>query len=68
MTVALDENLPPDLLENLIVADIAPISGTLSCEFRAYTRAMNLIEERKVTTRKEADIVLQDIEKVCSGN
>ena len=45
MSVALSPALPPDLLSNLIVADIAPSKGKLSSEFQSYIDAMKKIEE-----------------------
>ncbi|GBE90134.1 Abhydrolase domain-containing protein [Sparassis crispa] len=63
MTVALGSNTPPDLLEQLIVADIAPSKGDLSPTFRNYVKAMQIIEERKVTSRREAQDILSDYEQ-----
>ncbi|KAI0749372.1 alpha/beta-hydrolase [Daedaleopsis nitida] len=63
MTVALDPELPSDLLSHLIVADIAPARGALSSEFRGYIEAMQKIEESQVKTRQEADRMLKPYEK-----
>ncbi|GBE84401.1 alpha/beta-hydrolase [Sparassis latifolia] len=63
MTVALSPETPPDLLRHLIVADIAPSRGALSPEFSDYVIAMQTIEERKVTSRKEAQDILSEYEK-----
>ena len=64
MTVALDANLPADLLSKLIVADIAPSIGALSPEFQGYIEAMKKIEDNGVTSRQEADRLLKPYEKV----
>ena len=51
-------------LQNLIIEDIAPTRGPLSAEFRSYVSSMREIESRKVTTRKEADAILAEVEPV----
>jgi len=58
MAFALSPNLPEDLLDNLIVVDIAPSKGALSTEFQAYINAMMDIEKSGVRSRKEADEML----------
>ncbi|KAF9077081.1 alpha/beta-hydrolase [Rhodocollybia butyracea] len=64
MTVALDPSLPPSgVLQNLIIADIAPVRAKLSNEFVLYTEAMKKIESMKLRTRKEATRVLEEYEK-----
>lgn len=68
MTVALTENRPEDLLTHLILADISPAKGALTSEFKGYTEAMQKIEQRKVTTRKEAQEILIPYEPVCHPN
>ncbi|KAF8589903.1 alpha/beta hydrolase [Ramaria rubella] len=62
MTLALDPTLPPGLLSNLIIADMAPSRGELSIFFRNYTDAMLKVENAKVTTRKEANDIIQEVE------
>ena len=66
MAVALDPELPPELLAQLIVVDIAPARGALSPEFQGYIEAMKRIEANQVKTRQEADRVLQPYEQVPS--
>ena len=66
MTVALDPDLPRELLAHLIVADIAPARGALSPEFQGYIEAMKKIEASAVKTRQEADRVLKPYEQVRS--
>ncbi|KAL7279148.1 hypothetical protein ACG7TL_006988 [Trametes sanguinea] len=62
MSVALDPELPSELLSHLIVADIAPARGALSDEFQSYIRGMKKIEESHVKTRQEADRLLREVE------
>ena len=62
--MALNRKLPQELLSQLIVVDIAPARGEMSDEFKMYVRAMKTIEEKHVHSRKEADQVLRDFEKV----
>lgn len=64
MAFALNPELPPCLLDNLIVADIAPSKGTLSAEFMTYIKAMKEIEAAGVFTSKEALKILHRYEKV----
>ena len=68
MALALSPDLPPGILSHLIVADIAPSKGALSSEFRNYTDAMHKIEQLEVTTRKEANDIIHEIEPVGHGN
>jgi len=64
MSFALDPNLPQSMLSNLIVADIAPSKGDVSPEFKNYMEGMKKIEDSKVSSRKEAQDILVDYEKV----
>ncbi|KAJ7639505.1 Alpha/Beta hydrolase protein, partial [Roridomyces roridus] len=52
-----------NLLEKLIVVDIAPSRGALSSDFKAYVDAMQSIESAGVSTRKEALEILEEVEK-----
>jgi len=61
MTLALSS---PESLERLIVADIAPSKGKLSSEFQDYVVAMKKIEAAGVGSRKEAQAILHEYEKV----
>ena len=65
MSAALNPDLPIGMLSNLIVADIAPSKGDLSSEFRGYIEGMKKIDASKVSTRKEAQEILLQYEKVC---
>lgn len=64
MTVALNPDLPSNLLSQLVVADMAPSRGPLSPEFRSYVEAMRVIEDSKVTTRQDAQKILARYEPV----
>jgi hypothetical protein len=64
MTFALSPELPPDMLANLIVADMTPAKGDLSSEFRGYIEGMKKIEESKVLTRNDAQNIIAQYEKV----
>ena len=65
MTAALQPDTPKDLIKQLIVADISPLRGSLSPEFRRYIDALLEIEkEGKVKSRKEAFEALGRVEKV----
>ena len=64
MTFALSPHLPQGMLSNLIVADIAPSKGELSSEFRGYVEGMKKLEASKVSSRKEAQDILTEYEKV----
>ncbi|KDQ59096.1 hypothetical protein JAAARDRAFT_57066 [Jaapia argillacea MUCL 33604] len=63
MTLALDPSTPKELLQNLIIADIAPSKGPLSPEFTSYVDAMRKIEESEVGSRKEAQDILSEYEQ-----
>lgn len=64
MALALSPELPESLLSNLIVVDIAPSKGSLSSEFRQYVSVMRMIEQSGVSTRKEANEMLEAVEQV----
>ncbi|EJF64737.1 alpha/beta-hydrolase [Dichomitus squalens LYAD-421 SS1] len=63
MTVALDPDLPRELLAHLIIEDIAPARRALSSKFQGYIEAMKKIEANAVRTRQEADRVLKPYEQ-----
>ncbi|KIK52682.1 hypothetical protein GYMLUDRAFT_251052 [Collybiopsis luxurians FD-317 M1] len=66
MTLALDDQLPSDLLKNLIVVDISPTKGRVSKTTISYIDALRQIEDLKLSdsnARKEADKVLLEVEK-----
>lgn len=63
MSLALNADIPKDLLAQLIVADIAPSRGALSPEFQSYVKAMKRIEEEGVASRKDAQHILAEYEQ-----
>lgn len=66
-----NEKAATNVLSNLIVADIAPSSGSLSPEFIRYISAMQKIEALPpgtIKTRIDADKKLQPYEQVMSLN
>jgi len=65
MAFALQPNLPAGLLSRLIVVDMAPSKGALSSEFQNYLDAMEKVEKSQVTTRKEVNDIIHQIEPVC---
>jgi hypothetical protein len=67
MALALDPNLPTNLLSHLVVADMTPAKGSLSDEFRGYIAGMKEIEESKVVARKDAHEILARYEPVCNA-
>ena len=70
MSVALHPSLADPsndhLLSNLVIADVSPIQGQISPEFKGYIARMQKIEQMKLRTRREAAAVLESYEKVRS--
>jgi hypothetical protein len=66
MSVALHPDLPQSLLSHLIVDDVAPSKGGLSADFKRYVEGMIRIESARVRSRKEAQDILIEYEKVCA--
>lgn len=66
MTVALDQDRPPDLISSLVVADISPIRGRISPEFQNYADGMIQLEKLGVKSRKEAFDKLSEYEQDIS--
>ena len=65
MATALSPELPPNMLSNLIVVDIAPSrASSLSKEFAGYFEGMQRIEDAQVSTRQDAQAILVEYEKV----
>jgi len=63
MALALNPDLPPNLLSNLVIADIGPAKGRLSKEFLHYIDGMKEVEQKRVHTRKAADSIMERYEK-----
>lgn len=52
----------PELVNNFISVDNAPIDAILSNDFGGYVRAMKKIEAAQVTRQSDADKILQEVE------
>lgn len=64
-----NENPATNILSKLIVADIAPSTGSLSADFIRYISAMQEIEALEsgvIKSRTDADKKLQSYEQVMS--
>jgi pimeloyl-ACP methyl ester carboxylesterase len=61
MTLALRS---PDLVDNIVAVDNAPIDAALLGDFAKYVQGMKRIEEAGVTRQAEADKILEEYEKV----
>lgn len=66
MALALSPELPANMLSKLIIGDITPAPGNLSPEFLGYVKGMKKIQDSNVATRKEAQEILANYEKVFS--
>jgi hypothetical protein len=60
MTLALRS---PQLIENIVSVDNAPLDATLPSDFAKYIQGMRKIEESEVIRQAEADKILQDYEE-----
>ncbi|KAF6759823.1 alpha/beta-hydrolase [Ephemerocybe angulata] len=58
-----EKKMPKDVLDKLIVVDITPRTASASPKFAAYIDTMLDIERNLVKTKKEADEMLQTVEK-----
>jgi pimeloyl-ACP methyl ester carboxylesterase len=56
----------PDLINDLISVDNAPIDAVLESDFAKYVQGMKRIEEAGVTRQAEADKILKDYEESLS--
>jgi hypothetical protein len=54
----------PNLVAGVVAADNAPISSSLSLDFKEYITGMKEIEAAKLTRQSDADQILQKYEKV----
>lgn len=64
MALALRPNLPPTLLDSLIVTDSAPIYRPLEDNATAFLQGMEEVERQNLTTREEAIQLLTHYTKV----
>ena len=62
MSMALDPELRKDALSHLVSVDISPDRFAISPEFMEYGRAMLEIDKANLTSRSEADKILEKIE------
>lgn len=58
--------IEPDSLEKLIVVDISPARGKISADFAKYTHGMQEVDDARVKSKKQADVILQKYEPVGS--
>jgi len=63
MTVALSSETPTDLLKDLIVSDIAPVRAKVSADHALHIQGMERIEASNISSRKEANEILEEYEK-----
>ena len=61
MTLALRA---PDIIDNIVSVDNAPLDATLLSSFGKYIQGMRKIEDVGVTKQAEADKILQEYEEV----
>lgn len=61
MTLALQS---PELIDDIIAVDNAPVDVTLGRDFAEYIRGMKRIDEANTTRQAEADKILQEYEEV----
>ncbi|KAF3935763.1 hypothetical protein ABW19_dt0210236 [Dactylella cylindrospora] len=60
MSVALRS---PDLVQDIISVDNAPVNAQLGRQFASYVQAMRRIEETPITKQSEADDILKEYEE-----
>lgn len=62
MTLALRS---PRLVRDVVAVDNAPVDAVLGSDFAKYVRAMKKIEDADVSSLKEADAIMAEVEEVC---
>ncbi|KZF19338.1 alpha/beta-hydrolase [Xylona heveae TC161] len=60
LTVALQS---PDIVENVIAVDNAPVDAALRADFPNYVRGMKKVEDANVTKASEADKIMSEFEE-----
>jgi len=55
----------PDVIQDIVSVDNAPINLALLSSFGKYIQAMKKIEDAGVTRQLEADKILMEYEQVC---
>jgi len=63
MTLALKA---PDMIDNIVSVDNAPLDAALLSNFGKYIQGMKKIEEAGVTRQAEADKILQEYEEAST--
>lgn len=64
MTFALNPEASSNLLKDLIVSDIAPVRAKASADTVSHIRGMEEVEASNLSSRKEANEILERFEKV----
>ena len=64
MTLALRS---PEIINDIVSVDNAPLDAALLSNFGKYIQAMKKIEDAGVTRQAEADTILKDYEEVSAG-
>ena len=67
MALALNPDFGERYVDRLISVDMTPKIGPISDEFARYIDGFRAIHEKKVKSKREADMILQDFEKVPSS-
>lgn len=57
----------PDSLDKLIIVDMSPARGAISAEFARYIDGMRKVQAANVSSKREADVILQPYEEVSCG-
>jgi len=61
MTQALTE---PNSIDKLVSVDMSPAKGKISDEFARYIEGSREVEKAQVSSKKDADVILQKYEPV----
>lgn len=54
----------PDLINDIVSVDNAPLDAALLSEFARYVQGMKKIEKEGITKQAEADAILKEYEEV----
>ena len=66
MALVLNPELPPDLVDHVIIGDSAPVDRPLDSNIPTFLYGMREIEQMNLSTREEAVEVLQRYTEVCA--
>lgn len=61
MALALES---PRKIKDIVSVDNAPVDAILSTDFAKYVRAMKRIEDSNVSSQRQADEILAEVEEV----